>query len=818
MDLKYLKRSTPIDTDGITIINGMGREDSKPKLDRSSNRSEGEYSKSPDSLDNTDIYVTDWARDEDSSESDLLSPKSTSDRKSCERQGSIERLENERKAKLEELYKKHDEIWQEFINEKRRIISQGDLKYDLGQRVMCLLPFYVDRKSSRDEMTAIKIKSLSVISGTITDIDCIEVSKNDDIPRETKLRSSPDSSSIDFNRPDQKESKETAAVRPSRRNIYSRDKEWAKNIIVNDWKFGDTSKWKSDTSVDNEIQTMMVSYKIKLDKEFRLTQEEVDKIQIEVKLRSKLPFSYDLNFSKSEPDKPQERTPVPITLDPKIIRKKKKKKGEKKIVESAVTKKTEIIYDTITVDYRYVMGDVSKCKKVMADIKRVDRITVTTLDMENYIKRLKLYPGVFIQYADDDGSGRLSGLVNFVVIDHFCVSPTDVRFVIRCNSEPKRILAVSRINSFDIRGKYDVSKYKCFHPLERYSYTIIDPNLTAFDDSIKDIIKGLFDQIKVFIVQKSLCSYGDMESFVYEDGNGCVHVIPKGSNIKLGDNNYRLVDDKTPQYITSALSIAADIPQQPREIQTKETQTEQPKKQITILKRETQQDSGGFISIGKSQEQKQDQKSKTEERIKQDQKSPDQRSLKYKYTGISLTSYVKGLAYLDGNKPTQHHEYTFFHSKDYFELDLDPMNPTFLNYICTTEKHKLFRNPIPGDVILAVPFICDRGQFKGKINLKWFYPTDEFRLLHLYIATNGSHPHFVHNFAVQSRQKMGLFTENDKLLKIRSLFKGNNLCLFDLYIYGLSRNNPTINSDFTKRFCTTYFWWERLSSELSSNP
>src|SRR3989304_5230512 len=121
MDIKYLRRSTPVDTDDITIINGMGESTSKVKtrLGRTSSRSEGELSKSPDSPENTDVYVTDWAKDEDSDESDPLSPK--------------EKSEKERREKVEELQKKHDDIWAETLNNKKRIISQGDLKFDLGQ-------------------------------------------------------------------------------------------------------------------------------------------------------------------------------------------------------------------------------------------------------------------------------------------------------------------------------------------------------------------------------------------------------------------------------------------------------------------------------------------------------------------------------------------------------------------------------------------------------------------------------------------------------------------------------------------------------------
>ena len=808
MDFKYLRRSTPVDTDGIRIINGMGQQDVKPKLDRSSNRSEGEYSKSPDSSDNTEVYVTDWAKDEDSSESDMLSPKRTD--------GPTDRRSREDKSTSEptELQRKHDEIWRESINGKRRVISQGDLKFDLGQYVACLLPFYVDKNSSN-------VKAMVVVSGTIIDINHIEINEDSDIPRETKLRVSPDSTAVDFGKSNTE----------SRRN--TKYTEWASNLIVKDWKFGDGGKWKTEKS-SGEIQTLVVSYKIKLDTEFQLTIDQIEKLTSETKSRSKLPFVYDLQFSTSSPPGFGQIEP---TIEKsqggrteKIVRKKKKKRGHVPTV-SAVTSKSQthsriinsnkIIYDTITVDYRYIMGGMSKCKKILADIKRVDRINVTTSDIENYVKQLKLYPGAFIQYSDDDGSRRMSGIANFVVIDHICLSPSDIRFVIRCDSDPTRILAVSRIHAYDVRGRYDVSSYRCFHPLERYIYTIIDPNLTNFDSNIKSIAKELFDPIRIYVVQKSLCTLADMESLVYEDGTGAIHIIPKGTNLKIENEIYIPSHDKNPQYTTSSLSIT-NVP-------TEITSSNKETKPITILKRESPINQEEFVAVRKSGQQelpksimekpKQIEPNRQTEtnRPAEHHRPLEKPRLRYKYTGISLTSYVKGLAYPDGNRPTQHHEYIFFHSKDYFELDPSPISSTFLEFVCSAEKHKLFRNPIPGDIILAVPFVCDREQFKGKTNLRWFYPTDEFRLLHLYITSNGTHPHFIHNFSIQSRQRIGASNETERLLKIRASFTGNNLCMFDLYVFGLSKNNPTVESDFTKRFCMKYFWWERLSAVLGKN-
>jgi hypothetical protein len=57
-----------------------------------------------------------------------------------------------------------------------------------------------------------------------------------------------------------------------------------------------------------------------------------------------------------------------------------------------------------------------------------------------------------------------------------------------------------------------------------------------------------------------------------------------------------------------------------------------------------------------------------------------------------------------------------------------------------------------------------------------------------------------------------------KIKYVRSMFTGNNLAIIDLLLFGLSRNNPTLSSAFTKRFVSKYFWWERLNIELQSDP
>lgn len=162
----------------------------------------------------------------------------------------------------------------------------------------------------------------------------------------------------------------------------------------------------------------------------------------------------------------------------------------------------------------------------------------------------------------------------------------------------------------------------------------------------------------------------------------------------------------------------------------------------------------------------------------------------FRFTGICLSSYVKGLAYPQGKRPENHDGYIFFHSKDYIELTLDPSDVNFLDLSNSTSKHLHYRNPLPKDTILAEPFICNRGIFSGKTNLKWFYPSNSFRLLHLYITSKGENPMFEGKSHDEIISRLG----NENYL----------VDLFNLYVFGTSDENSTLKSEFTKQFISKF--------------
>lgn len=162
-----------------------------------------------------------------------------------------------------------------------------------------------------------------------------------------------------------------------------------------------------------------------------------------------------------------------------------------------------------------------------------------------------------------------------------------------------------------------------------------------------------------------------------------------------------------------------------------------------------------------------------------------------RFTGITLTSYVKGLAYLEGHEPPDGVSFIFFHSRDYYEFDLDPESPTFLDFVDTGEKHNLFRNPDPGDIILANSFICEKGQYTGKTNLRWFFPSDDFRLLHLYVT--------------RPSMRVSLI----KTINANKKFDSPCLDFYNLIQHGFSSKNPTSNSPITNAFKNKHFWWLR---------
>jgi|SRR5579885_1026952 len=558
----------------------------------------------------------------------------------------------------------HDKVWNSEIGNKRRVISQGDLKYDLNDNVLIVLPFYWKHD---------KVSKMRTVTGTIVNINSVVLPYNQkEVPKETKLV----------------EDKKT---------IYS-TKTWAKSLIA-DWR----------DNPDNSCQTMITSYIIKLDRAYHVTESEIKQIYIISRKKGCLPFNYNLYFSKSEDTN---------------------------------------YYDIIQVDYRYVMGKTHLCYKLLADMLRVDVVEITADRVEDYLTKFKLNSGIFIRYIDSDENRRKSGIVHFVVLDHVCIGILDVKFVIKCTSEPVKILAISKIFPFDVRLAYKTSSYHCFHPLEHYNFEILEEkNIDLFegteDDCAKEVLREIFSKLKVYIVKKSLCQPYDIDSCIFEDREGDIQIIP------INELNSEFIDNKK----LNKLGLNKY--------------------------RRTNYDSQDTIKHG------------------------------YKYTGISLASYVKGLAYPENESPTQHNNYIFFHSKDYYELTLDPNSKEFFNFVCLGNTQKEFKDPNPKDVILAEPFVCDRGPYSGKINLKWFYPDNEFRLLHLYITTNGMHPHFNNKVQILKKTEAEL---NPSIKYARSFFLKTPmyLAIFDLYSYGLSRNNPTLNSEFSQAFIKKFLWWDKF--------
>lgn len=930
----FIRREAPINIDNIRISKG-GIAIESPQMivgsrtSRTDTDTESIASKSPEKYD----YVTEWQKESSDDSIDDTYVDTDADSKTLFTDirpdirdlNSASGVESKTSDTKQDLT--HNSVWAETIEGKKRVISQGDLKFDLDQHVMFILPYFLDTKNSeadieykhelehkrgseykpgldydasdnmssrellvknRPSLTELPIASMKILTGTIVNINNVVVGPNNDIPRETKLRSSDD--------PSRYTSKGS--------NIYKRTKEWAKPLIARSWK---------DSNV-NTIQTMVASYDILLDDDFWVTADEVTYLMDYIKSCSRLPYDYELKFSRTPSERQTESDNLPTAVSPKS--KSRGKSSKKDAIES-------VIYNTITVNYRYIMGTVPVCRTLMADIYRKEYLSITISDIENYIRRLKLYSGVCVRYKDYDidytdktaksdqyssprrketetssdsninssrgesnvnkstESKRNSGsnknielinngqsigtndtnadLVNFIVIDHICISPLDIRFVIKCDRDPFRILAITNLREFDVRSSYRTSYYKCFHPLERYLYDIIDPNQTNFNElsTVRTVLHSIFDPIKVYIVKKSLCNPSDLEASVYEDSMGNVQILPKGND------SYR---EQTAHKEPSSSHKESNSSYKEQSVRTKSVS------KITEPRAFVQNKTGVYTSGSFSNY------------------NIRYANAGYKYTGISLTSYVKGLSYPDGEFPTQSDSYIFFHSKDYYELDLDPSRQnstcgrrsntdfsygtthnrssdinsssdtnspaenTFLEFVCTSEKHNLFRNPVPKDVILAVPFVCDRDLFRGKTNLRWFYPDNEFRLLHLYVTTDGKHPHFqdsagdlellfklsdtasqdhpsnnsnniktkksvkkdVQIFKPQNQIKIltRKSNPNDGFIKLRSGFTGHYLSIFDLFIYGLSKKNPTLHSEFTRTFASKYFWWERLSNEL----
>lgn len=696
-DIKLLKREVPLKTNELQIVSGLGEWKSDPiSTTKSSRRSgrEQESSNEASSPDGNYPYVPDFQQED--MDEDLV----------------LGEVESDTHIYVDpSQQRKHDNIWRDKISNKPRIVSQGDLRYDLGQSIVAILPFYGSTINGEFQM-----KTLSLVKGEIIDITSVPVDGRD-IPREIMIRVTPEKKS----------------------------NTWAKSLIAR--SMSEDSRGK--------IQTMVQSYTVKLDPEFSLRKCEIDELYARARSEGMLPYKYDLHFSSSAKENTQKKT-------------------RKKSKSNRSNPQIDIRYDVITISYRYIMGSLASCFRYLVDNKNFSEDSCELSDFNEPLKRFNLWSGASVVYFDPNpiksrGSFRnySTSKSSFTVIDHLCLGPFDLRFVIKCLDEPRRILSITELTEFDIRGDYINNNYYCFHPVDKYVYDVVQPGLKSYERVMK-ILHSVFDPIQIYVVKKSLCDPEDIKSSVYEDPSGNIQYIPGKPGVVSQDWD---LDDSD--------HASQSNSNNDRESTSKKYRSPENRRAEKADVARWDGDSTPAVTL--------------------------------KYSGISLTSYVKGLAYPEGNCPTQYNSYIFFHSKDYHDLVLDPANPQFLEFVCISDAHLLFRNPAPKDIIAAIPFVCNREQFKGKTNLKWFYPTDEFRLLHLYITTNGTHPHFQLTDDKSHRNYSGM---SRNTIRTRKIFNNEYLSILDLFMFGISEKNPTLDSEFTQRFIHQFFWWEFIKQEL----
>lgn len=151
------------------------------------------------------------------------------------------------------------------IDPKRRVITQGDLKYGIGDRVYCLLPVYKNVKTGNVE------NKLILVPGTIIDANHVTCEPGQ-APREC-----------------------VQSIRSSK----GPNKSWAKGLTISNW-----------TEEETRIQTMIQSYVVDVDPEYTLTWEEaisinekMNAMDLEPYVRSKtqltVPYRYVLGLIDS---------------------------------------------------------------------------------------------------------------------------------------------------------------------------------------------------------------------------------------------------------------------------------------------------------------------------------------------------------------------------------------------------------------------------------------------------------------------------------------------------------------------------------------
>lgn len=392
---------------------------------------------SPDDLRETFPYLPDVQKDQEESDDSSCSPLVSPVKKNRKRSKSTK-------------------AWATTINDKSRIISQGDLRFHIGMNVIAVLPYYFDLDTN-------VVKKNFVVDGIITEIFYREVGTAD-IPRETKLRSSPIPDIRSKGSVEMSWSKFESLKQTSLNNL-----DWAKPMI---------SDYRSPLD-PNKVQTIVTSYQLTLNKEHILSKAQIMKLESYVSNDSLLPYKYNLSFKENED-------------------------GE---------------FDTIMVNYRYVMGlkekVFRKLKTLEPSIRKpkvydVNRYLASTLQIEN---------GSSIIYNDSDPRVPKGGRVcRFMVVDHICLDPFDIRFVIKPLDDPRRILAINKLIDFDVRLHYNIDHYYCFNPYDKMQYNIVEPYDNPLS-KIRGVLRELFSNLRLFTVKKSLKSTYEPMLRIYEKKN-----------------------------------------------------------------------------------------------------------------------------------------------------------------------------------------------------------------------------------------------------------------------------------------------------------
>ncbi len=90
------------------------------------------------------------------------------------------------------------------------------------------------------------------------------------------------------------------------------------------------------------------------------------------------------------------------------------------------------------------------------------------------------------------------------------------------------------------------------------------------------------------------------------------------------------------------------------------------------------------------------------------------------------------------------------------------------------------------------------GNYKGRENLKWFYPGELIQILrHLFVNS-----HHMEGKNPQLRREM---------------FEGISLFMYDLWVYGMGTKNQTRDSEFSKAFMARYLWQALLKSQIEEH-